>query len=162
MQARKRIAWTESLASRPLRTVWGLVAGLGLTAEGIVAIPAAAQAAPPAAQAPAGLTAEAERVQTAWLADPVTSPCPLTARMTPSGLLVQGCVPTPEVRQRALQVAQANYPGAVVDQLQVQSGLPPRPVTPQPAPPAPLPASVTAATTAPVPTRAAASLGLEA
>lgn len=132
MQARKRVAWTESLAYRPLRVVWGLLAGLGLTAEGMLLLPAAAQAAPPRTQQ-AALTAEAVQVQLAWLADPMTFPCPLAARMTPSGLLVQGYVPTPAVRQRALQVVQATYRGPLVDRLQVQSGMSLRLVTPQPA-----------------------------
>jgi hypothetical protein len=132
MQARKRMAWTESLAGRPLRMVWGLVAGVGLTADGMLALPSAAQAAPPAASSPA-CTPEAVQVHKAWLADPMTFPCHLAAKMTPAGLLVQGYVPTSVVRERALQVVQTNYHGAIVDRLQVQSAVPLRMVSPRPA-----------------------------
>jgi hypothetical protein len=64
------------------------------------------------------------RVQLAWMADPLTFPWNLAARVGPTSLEVVGYVPTDAVRQRVMQLARENCDLPVADRLQVHPGLP--------------------------------------
>jgi hypothetical protein len=128
--------WKQVFPKRGL--VWALAAAAGL----LPALPAAAQMqytpagstaynAGPAMHFPGeagletpGVQQDDVRVQLAWLADPMTFPWNLAARIGPSSLEVVGYVPTDAVRQRVIQVARESCSLPVADRLQIHPGLP--------------------------------------
>src|SRR5262245_48834072 len=98
------------------RACWALAAAgsLGLAA------PAAAQTTPAPGQPPAWATSRRAteiEVELAWLADPVTCPCPLTAHVTGPTLEVRGSVPSMFARAQALKLARERSQLAVIDSL---------------------------------------------
>ena len=59
------------------------------------------------------------QVELAWLADPVTFPYMLEARMEGGQLRARGYVPSPAVREHALKLARMHCPHPVSDALQI-------------------------------------------
>ncbi len=115
------------------RAAWALAVGAGLGATGLAAAQAPERElvgmSPIQAATP---RAREIRVELAWLADPLTFPHYLKARVTGSGLEVRGYLPTAAVRDRALAVARHHSPLPVIDHLKVHPNIPPRFVLPDP------------------------------
>lgn len=127
MRTWKRTARCEvRRGSRSARLAW-VLAAVGVLPT---ALPSLAQSytptTPTTTVSSSGISSqrpEEVQVQLAWLADPWTFPWQLSARLTPSGLQVLGSVPTPAIKQRALQVAHATCRMPVIDGVRLQSGL---------------------------------------
>jgi hypothetical protein len=76
-----------------------------------------------AATSPAAARLAEIKAELAWLADPATCPCALTAHAFGQTLEVRGAVPTEAVRAQAIKLAQEQSTLAVMDALQVQPDL---------------------------------------
>jgi hypothetical protein len=63
------------------------------------------------------------KVELAWLGDPATCPCPLTAHAFGLNLEIRGAVPSEAVRAQAVKLAKEQSTLAVMDALQVQPDL---------------------------------------
>lgn len=72
------------------------------------------------------------QVELAWLADPLTFPYFLDARLQGQTLEIHGHVPSPEVRERACQLARLYCPLTVQDVMKEHASLAVRPVRRQP------------------------------
>src|SRR5262245_51993071 len=68
------------------------------------------------------------QVELAWLADSLTFPHPMAARIMDTSLEIGGVVPTESVRQRAVYLARECSGMKVADRLHVQPGPPQPPV----------------------------------
>src|SRR5439155_2169592 len=64
------------------------------------------------------------QIEIAWLADPMTFPYPMAARLAGETLEIAGLVPSEAVRQRALYLAHECSGMSVADRLHVQAGMP--------------------------------------
>jgi hypothetical protein len=93
--------------------------GWGLLAAGALAMAAPALAGGPAS----GEGIARMQVELAWLADPLTFGCPLTAHVAGGVLEVRGFVPDIAVGQCALELARAGTTQTVVDHLQTNPNL---------------------------------------
>ncbi len=118
------------------RAWWTLAASAGLG----LAVPAGARTIPapaapvvvdgPVNAAPAAEAGDPDRqralaveVELAWLADPLTFPYHLSARVEGGSLTVRGYVSREEVRERVLKVAGEHCPLPVADGLKIHEGL---------------------------------------
>src|SRR5262245_47844854 len=132
---------------RALRRRWwslSISAGLGLVLPASAqppalpapAVPRGAAATPvvdPRPRADAAAVAEDPgrlleiTVELAWLADAVTFPYPLAARVNGGTLEIRGLVSGPAVRERAVRIARQHCPLALLDNIKVQGVAAPRP-----------------------------------
>jgi hypothetical protein len=103
----------------PVRGWWALPVAAGLT----LIVPATAQPPAPAGARPAAEAADrlAEiTVELAWLADPLTFPCELAARVRAGRMDIRGFVPNETARIRAVRTARLGCELPVMDSLTLQ------------------------------------------
>jgi hypothetical protein len=110
-----------------MRTGHGCRTGLTALALGLaLACPALAKLpAEPARQPQAQNASRVTEImiELAWLADPITFPFYLQARMQDPALHVRGFVPSAAVREQALRLARLRCPMNVIDELSLRPGL---------------------------------------